>query len=215
MTAALDPVVGVPKIVGARVLDDLSPALAAALGSLYLDRSSDTGDSPKSLVEKRLRGQSTATATVDQDGIDVESHRCTIDGNDVTSPGHELADVASVTGGGKDDAGHVLAHGDVEIALFLRGILVGVAQHDRVAGSLGDVLYTTSQRSEERILDVRDDQGDDLGVLPAQRPGRAARGESQLVGRLRTRRAFSSDTRIPLNTRDTVAGETPARAATS
>jgi len=99
--------------------------------------------------------------------IDVEPCRA-VDGDDRAAPGDHRADVAVIARRDEDDPGHVLGEGDVEVARLLAGIVVGVAEHHGEAGRLGAVLHCAGQRGEERILDVGDDEGDDLGVLPTQ-----------------------------------------------
>jgi hypothetical protein len=54
-------------------------------------------------------------------------------------------------------------------------IVVGIAQHQAIAVGEGNILGTAHHPGEEGVGDIRNDHGDDVGLVPAQ-------GASQLAG---------------------------------
>ena len=75
---------------------------------------------------------------------------------------------AELLGGGENDAGNVFVVHQVQIHVLFVGVLVGVANDDRVATLVGGILYRTSDGGKKRVADIGDDQPDFGTGLRAQ-----------------------------------------------
>lgn len=115
-----------------------------------------------------------------------------------------------------DHTGHILGDRNLEVLRLPGRVVIGVAEHDGVTGGAQGVLNPPRKGGKEWVLNVsgitsaitselwvRNDRAVRLGVKASS--SAAARTASDLP----------DETGMPLNTRETVAGETPAFAATS
>ena len=76
-----------------------------------------------------------------------------------------------VLGGHQEDAVHLALHEQAQVARLLLVGFVGVAEHHGEAAGARCVLDAARDRREERVGDVRHDQGQHLRALRAQLAG--------------------------------------------
>src|SRR5690606_34215815 len=83
-----------------------------------------------------------------------------------------------------DHAVGLVAREHLRVALFAFGLVLGVAEQDRVAGRLRGFLRALEDLGEERVADVRHRDQDLAAALGLERPGRRVGDIAQRDGRL-------------------------------
>ena len=128
----------------------------------------------------------------------------------------EAAEVAAgaVADGGDEEALDAVGDHVVEVVGFALEVAAGVAEDDAVAGAAGDVLGAAEDEGEEGVGEVGHDEAEGAGFLADQAAGETVGDVAELGDGVRRRAArVSAATRgLPLITRETVIGETPADA---
>ena len=179
-----------------------------------------TGDArdPLSADLDEVAGRVSRTAlVVDEHAVDRAVARPAVDRDDRDAGGAQRLETRRSRGRHRDHhTRHALRDRHIDVVGFLAEVLVGVAQHHPEPVLATPVLDAADDRREERVLDVGDDHGPDVGRLETERSGRTERLVPELGDRSSHAAARSAETsRVPFSTLDTVAGETCAALATS
>ena len=136
---------------------------------LDVEAAADEGDPGVTEPQQMLGGTPHALDVVAHDGVDAGILDCPIEGDDGSIEREQRVDTrAGRIRRGHDRRDHAFVGEHLEVCALLLRRLVRVAEQHSIAGRVGRVLDDPHGLAEMRVLDVRDDHADHLGLLSPQ-----------------------------------------------
>jgi hypothetical protein len=140
----------------------------------------DEGDPPVPALEQVLGGQPPAEDVVGRDGALVRARCPPVDQHDRDAAVAQRVQLRGQLGGrGDEDAVHPLLGEQAQVRGLLLRPVVGVAQDQRQAGGVDDVLDPAGDVGEERVGDVEHHQADGAAGAGAQLSRRLVAHEAE------------------------------------